>query len=175
MNRRRIVALVFARVLMARSLARSLALSLALAAAILLPSFCGAAAGGALQGLGIVYLHGKGGWPGAFNGGILSSLQDEGALIATPEMPWSFHRRYAATYDQAMTEIDAAVAGLKAKGARRIVIIGHSLGANAAIGYAARRPSCRSCRRRRARAGASARSRTDAQFRRRRGGARQKH
>ncbi len=55
-------------------------------------------------------------------------------------MPWSFHRRYAATYDQAMTEIDAAVAGLKAKGARRIVVIGHSLGANAAIGYAARRP-----------------------------------
>ena len=39
-----------------------------------------------------------------------------------------------------MAEIDAAVAGLKAKGARRIVIIGHSLGANAAIGYAARRP-----------------------------------
>ena len=36
-------------------------------------------------------------------------------------MPWSFHRRYAATYDQAMAEIDAAVAGLKAKGARRIV------------------------------------------------------
>ena len=54
-------------------------------------------------------------------------------------MPWSFHRRYAATYDQAMTEIDAAVAELKAKGARRIVVIGHSLGANAAIGYAARR------------------------------------
>lgn len=134
MNRRRIVALVFARVLMARSLARSLAL----AAAILLPSFCGAAAGGALQGLGIVYLHGKGGWPGGFNGGILSSLQDEGALIAKPEMPWSFHRRYAATYDQAMAEIDAAIAELKAKGARRIVIIGHSLGANAAIGYAAR-------------------------------------
>ncbi len=140
MNRRRIVALVFARALMARSLARSFALSLALATAILLPSFCGAAAGGALQGLGIVYLHGKGGWPGGFNGGILSSLQDEGALIAKPEMPWSFHRRYAATYDQAMAEIDAAIAELKAKGARRIVIIGHSLGANAAIGFAARRP-----------------------------------
>ncbi len=112
----------------------------ALAAALLPPSRCGAAASGQLQGFGIVYLHGKAGWPGAFNGGILSSLRDEGALIATPEMPWSFHRRYAATYDEAMTEIDTAVAGLKAKGARRIVVIGHSLGANAAIGYAARRP-----------------------------------
>jgi pimeloyl-ACP methyl ester carboxylesterase len=39
-----------------------------------------------------------------------------------------------------MAEIDAVVAGLRAKGASRIVVIGHSLGANAAIGYAARHP-----------------------------------
>src|SRR2546428_13996912 len=39
-----------------------------------------------------------------------------------------------------MREIDGVVVGLKGKGARRIVIVGHSLGANAAIGYAARRP-----------------------------------
>src|SRR5579883_2498269 len=93
-----------------------------------------------LQNLGVVYLHGKASWPGALNGGILSALEDEGALIAEPEMPWSFNRRYGATYEQAMGEIEAAVAGLKAKGATRIVIIGHSLGANAAIGYAARHP-----------------------------------
>ena len=107
---------------------------------LLATNFAGAAPAANLQGFGIVYLHGKGAWPGAFNGGILSSLEEEGALVATPEMPWSFHRRYAATYDQAMAEIDAAVAGLKAKGASRIVVIGHSLGANAAIGYAARHP-----------------------------------
>ena len=118
-----------------------IAIGLALACALGAPAATMArAAEGQLAGFGIVYLHGKASWPGALNGGILDSLQDEGALIATPEMPWSFHRRYAATYDQAMTEIDAAVAGLRAKGARRIVIIGHSLGANAAIGYAARRP-----------------------------------
>jgi pimeloyl-ACP methyl ester carboxylesterase len=92
------------------------------------------------DGYGVVYLHGKGGWPGAMNGGILSSLKEAGALVATPEMPWSFHRKYGATYDQAMAEIDKAVAGLKADGARKIVVIGHSLGANAAIGYAARHP-----------------------------------
>jgi pimeloyl-ACP methyl ester carboxylesterase len=128
MNRRRAVAIVIARVLAAL-------------AALLLPQVLAAAAPAAdLHGLGVVYLHGKAAWPGALNGGILSALEDEGALVATPEMPWSFHRRYAATYDQAMTEIDAVVADLKAKGATRIVIIGHSLGANAAIGYAARRP-----------------------------------
>ncbi len=125
MNRRRIAAL--------------LAGALAVLAATLSPNSSGAAPDE--HGLGVVFLHGKGSWPGAFNGGILSDLRDEGALVATPEMPWSFHRRYDATYDQAMSQIDAVIAGLKAKGARRIVIIGHSLGANAAIGYAARRPN----------------------------------
>ena len=66
-----------------------------------------------LHGLGVVYLHGKGGWPGGLNGGILGALKEEGALVATPEMPWSFHRRYDATFDQALTEIEAAIARLK--------------------------------------------------------------
>src|SRR5215472_10753428 len=92
------------------------------------------------HGLGVVYLHGKGGWPGALDGGIVSALKEQGALVATPEMPWSFHRRYDATFDQALTEIDAAIATLKSDGARRIVLIGVSLGANAAIGYAGRHP-----------------------------------
>ena len=92
-----------------------------------------------LQGMGVVFLHGKGMWPGAFDGGIPGALEAEGAQVVSPEMPWSFTRMYGATFEQAMTEIDAAVAGLKAKGAIRIVVIGHSLGANAAIGYAARR------------------------------------
>ena len=92
-----------------------------------------------LHGTGVVFLHGKGVWTGAFDGGIPSALEAEGAVVASPEMPWSFARMYGATYDEAMREIDAAVAGLKAKGATRIVVIGHSLGANAAIGYGARR------------------------------------
>jgi len=128
MSRCRVIALMFARSLVA------------LAVLFLTSNFAGAAPDADLHGLGVVYLHGKAAWPGALNGGILGALQDEGALVATPEMPWSFHRRYAATYDQAMAEIDTVVASLKAKGATRIVIIGHSLGANAAIGYAARHP-----------------------------------
>ena len=128
MNRRQIIAFVVARAL------------IALAALPLATNFSAAALGARLQGLGIVYLHGKAGWPGGLNGGLLSALEDEGALIAKPEMPWSFRRRYATTYDQAMAEIDGVVTALKAKGANRIVVIGHSLGANAAIGYAARHP-----------------------------------
>src|SRR5689334_8116564 len=112
----------------------------ALGLLLLVAKFAAAAGSANLQGLGILYLHGKGGWPGALNGGILGDLKQEGALVAAPEMPWSFHRRYDASYDQAMAEIDAAIDGLKAAGARRIVLIGVSLGANAAIGYAARHP-----------------------------------
>ena len=98
-----------------------------------------AAAGREPAGMGVVFLHGKGVWPGAFDGGIPGALEAEGRQVVSPEMPWSLRRMYGATFEQAMTEIDAAVAGLKAKGATRIVVIGHSLGANAAIGYAARR------------------------------------
>jgi dienelactone hydrolase len=39
-----------------------------------------------------------------------------------------------------MAEVDHAAAGLRAQGARHIVVIGHSLGANGAIGYARRHP-----------------------------------
>ena len=96
------------------------------------------AAASDLHGVGVVFVHGKAVWAGAFDGGIPSDLEARGAVTAEPEMPWSFGRMYGATWDQAMREIDAAVAGLRARGATRIVIIGHSLGANAAIGYAAR-------------------------------------
>lgn len=92
-----------------------------------------------LSGLGIVVLHGKGGTPTTMIEGLREALKREGALVEAPEMPWSARRIYDATYDQAMTEIDAAVERLRNAGAAKIVVMGHSLGANAAIGYAARR------------------------------------
>jgi dienelactone hydrolase len=93
-----------------------------------------------LAGLGVVLLHGKGGTPTSMIEGLNESLRKEGALVDAPELPWSARRIYDATYDQAMAEIDAAVERLKLAGAKNIAVIGHSLGANAAIGYAARRP-----------------------------------
>jgi dienelactone hydrolase len=71
--------------------------------------------------------------------GLSETLRKEGALVEAPELPWSARRIYDATYDDAMAEIDVAVQRLKSQGARRIVVAGHSLGANAALGYAARR------------------------------------
>jgi pimeloyl-ACP methyl ester carboxylesterase len=94
---------------------------------------------GELVGLGVVLLHGKGGAPGAMMEGLEESLQKAGAIVENPELPWSHNRIYDATYEQAMAEIDLAVQKAKWRGATRVAIVGHSLGANAAIGYAARR------------------------------------
>lgn len=89
--------------------------------------------------IGVVLMHGKGGHPGAAIDGLAAKLSAAGFDVATPEMPWSRTRIYDKDYEESMAEIDVAVAKLKAKGATRIVVAGQSMGANAAIGYGARR------------------------------------
>jgi dienelactone hydrolase len=92
-----------------------------------------------LSEFGVVLMHGKGGAPGGLIGSAAASLRAAGAKVIMPEMPWSRARSYDATYEQAMAEIDRAVAQLKSQGAKKIVVGGMSFGANAAIGYGARR------------------------------------
>lgn len=70
--------------------------------------------------IGIVLLHGKWGDPGKLSK-IAADLRAAGLIVDTREMPWSGRRRYDRSYEGAMSEIDAAVARLKAKGARRII------------------------------------------------------
>lgn len=88
--------------------------------------------------IGMVLMHAKGDNTKRVDS-LASSLRSAGVLVATPLMPWSRNRIYDRTYDDSMLEIDAAVKRLKSKGARRIVVGGDSMGANAALGYAARR------------------------------------
>lgn len=89
--------------------------------------------------IGVVLMHGKGGHPGAGIDTLAARLSAAGFEVVAPEMPWSRNRIYDRDYEESMAEIDAAVAKLKAKGAIRIVVAGQSMGANAAIGYGARR------------------------------------
>jgi pimeloyl-ACP methyl ester carboxylesterase len=91
--------------------------------------------------VGIVLLHGKGGTalPKSPIGKLAAVLKKAGFLVVTPDMPWSKSRDLAKDYDESMAEIDAAVAQLKKKGATKIVVAGVSMGANAAVGYGARR------------------------------------
>lgn len=53
------------------------------------------------------------------------------------EMPWSKRRNYDASYPQALDEIAAQVQKLRAEGFQRVVLMGHSFGANAALAYMA--------------------------------------
>jgi pimeloyl-ACP methyl ester carboxylesterase len=88
---------------------------------------------------GIVLLHGKGGTPlEAPLSGLSWALLNAGYWVELPEMCWSRARIYDEAYLDCFADIDQAIADLKAQGVTRIVLAGHSLGGNAALGYGAR-------------------------------------
>lgn len=88
--------------------------------------------------VGVVILHGKWGSPGKLIFNLADKLGGEGFLVATPEMPWSGKRLYDKGIDGAMLEIDAAVKTLHDKGAKKIFVAGHSLGAASVLRYGTR-------------------------------------
>jgi len=81
---------------------------------------------------GVVLLHGKGSEPIGLKS-LASALTTAGFSVETPELPWSKNRNYDQPYEEADIEIAGAIATLKAKGVRQIVLAGHSLGAAAAL------------------------------------------
>ncbi|MCG8548572.1 MAG: alpha/beta fold hydrolase [Alphaproteobacteria bacterium] len=91
--------------------------------------------------IGVVLMHGKGGTnrPLSPVGKLKADLESAGYAVVTPELPWSRERQYADTIEAAFEEIDQAVRGLRDQGAQKIVIAGHSLGANMAIAYGTQR------------------------------------
>jgi predicted alpha/beta-hydrolase family hydrolase len=86
--------------------------------------------------IGVVLMHGKNGTPATPSLMRLASRLDfEGFIVITPDMPYSRGRQYDMGYEETMAEIDGAVAELKRRGANKILIAGHSLGANVALYY----------------------------------------
>ena len=90
----------------------------------------------AAEPLGIVLMHGKKG-PPRYLADTKAALEMQGYLVSTPEMCWSDKRQYDRLYADCLTEIDRAVADLRQRGARSIVLAGHSLGGTAAVAYGA--------------------------------------
>ncbi len=90
---------------------------------------------------GIVLMHGKDGM-GTSNSivGKLADRLSSDFTVRTPEMPWSRDNSLNQTLENSFRQIDAAVAELKAAGATKIVIGGHSMGAAAALAYATAHP-----------------------------------
>lgn len=99
----------------------------------------GAPSESAAQKVGVVVLHGRWDSPRGWALGLAHYLEREGHLVANPEMPWSGSRSYDKGAAAFVSEIDAAVADLRAKGAAKVAIAGHSQGALAALYYATQR------------------------------------
>lgn len=91
--------------------------------------------------IGVILMHGKWGTslPNSPIGKLTEFLSDNGILVSSPNMPWSRNRGLDKSYEGSMKEIDDVVNELRSKGATKIVVGGHSMGANAALGYGASR------------------------------------
>lgn len=89
--------------------------------------------------LGLVLMHGKWGSPKSGITPVVEAAREAGYRVESIEMPWSENREYDEDYAEALREVDAAVLRLHEAGARRIVVGGHSLGANASLAYGATR------------------------------------
>jgi esterase/lipase len=111
--------------------------SIFIAAFLALSALSAPSAGAADKDIGIVLLHGK--WDRQPTNvlGLARALEAQGFQVSTPLMPWAGNREYDVPYVRALNEVSAAAQDLKSKGAKRIVIGGLSIGANAALAYAA--------------------------------------
>lgn len=108
--------------------------SFALAAAL------GTTPAAAQDRIGVLMLHGKN--PGSNmdpNFGLMKgNFERQGWLVAFPDMPWSRGRYLDGGLDKALAEMGAHIKSLRDKGATKIVIAGHSMGAPAGMAFAAR-------------------------------------
>lgn len=87
--------------------------------------------------IGVVVMHGKGGSPAKWVAPLASGLEQKGYLVANVEMPWSGNRHYDVDVAAADKEVDAALDGLRAKGAKKVFVAGHSQGGVFVLHYGA--------------------------------------
>lgn len=85
--------------------------------------------------IAVVVMHGKGGSPNKFVDVLAQALEKEGFQVANLEMPWSHHRQYDVDMQGAVTEISAALNSMRAKGAKKFFVAGHSQGGLNALYY----------------------------------------
>lgn len=107
-----------------------------ISAAVLLPATVKAQT--PASGIGVVVMHGKGGNPGKHVDELAQALEKEGFQVANLEMPWSGRRQYDANMSGAVNEITAALDAMRAKGAKKLFVAGHSQGGLNALHYGAR-------------------------------------
>src|SRR3546814_13835142 len=89
----------------------------------------------ATNGMGVVVMHGKGSSPTKHVSRLASTLQGKGYAVANLEMPWSGKRDYDVDVAAADKEVNAALDGLRARGAKTLFVAGHSQGGLFALRY----------------------------------------
>lgn len=93
----------------------------------------------AQERLGVLLLHDKGVQPEKYLGDLARTLRNVGFVVDIPELPWSPRRGFDATFQQALVEIGMEAQELRLDGCTRIALVGHGLGANAALAFTAKR------------------------------------
>lgn len=83
----------------------------------------------------MLLMHGKWGHPN--NLAAFGRQMEPACDTQSIEMPWSRRRNYDQPYPVAIAEIAAGVKALRDKGYARVLLAGHSFGANAALAYMA--------------------------------------
>lgn len=83
----------------------------------------------------MVLMHGKWGHPNGL--AAFGRTQEVACDTKNLEMPWSRRRNYDQPYPVAIAEIAAQVKALREQGYSRVLLAGHSFGANAALAYMA--------------------------------------
>lgn len=83
----------------------------------------------------VVFLHGKAASPQAL--AALARRVQATCAARSLEMPWSSRRAEKDSPAAATQEIAAQIKGLRQQGFKRVVLVGHGVGANAALAYAA--------------------------------------
>lgn len=83
----------------------------------------------------VVLMHGKWGNPQAI--GFFGRRLEPACTVKSIDMPWSARRGYDVPYPQALEQIADEVRQFRAQGFRRVLLAGHSFGANAALAYMA--------------------------------------
>ena len=87
------------------------------------------------QMISCVVVHGKSGRPDApFLKELCSNLSGAGYSVLAPKMPWS---SWDGTFEQGVEVIASAVENA-GEGGKRVIVIGHSLGAAGTLTYASR-------------------------------------
>lgn len=85
-----------------------------------------------------ILIHGKWSHPNTPVLRILEKeLKEKNYIVVKPNMPWSRTRLYDQTYEASLQDLGAMIQKYKQEGVKKVVLIGHSLGANAAMAYQA--------------------------------------